>query len=553
MIAADRLLLRLAYACSLTGFGSLAAEAQQSSASAPQSLTTTKARMAAVTYISGASIYIGAGRLDGVREGMSLDVLRGGQSIAIVRVVFLASHSSSCETVSGSAAPTVGDSVRYQPAADNVTASQPDTERVQPRAIPRSSIRRRPIRGRVGLGYLSLEQPNALEGPGRLNQPSADVHIDGSSLAGGMLGFSLDARSRRTIGASQLSNASLDQRTLIYAASLSATHTETGARLSVGRQYSAALPSVGLFDGLTVDVNRARWGAGLFSGAQPDVATMRYSTEVRETGAYLQLHNRPASTVPWSVSSGAIGSRDLGQIDREFGFMQFVLNSQLVSVYAMQEVDVNRGWKRADGESALAPTSTFASLSVRPLDELSVQGGFDNRRNVRLYRDHITPETTFDDAFREGLWGGASYVVRQRIRLGADLRLSRGGAAGRADSYTTSLGAGPYLSKRLDVRLRSTRYRTVSTTGWLHALTAGADPLTIVHVELNAGLRTQHLLDSLGVAPGVGAITIPSDAWFGASADVSIGRSWYALLSMTRDNSGVDLTKVLYSSLVYRF
>ena len=546
-------LLRLACVCWLTPLAWLVAGAQQPSPSPAPRLTTAATRMAAVTYISGASIYIGAGRLDGVREGMSLDVLRAGQSIAVVRVVFLASHSSSCEAVSSSAAPAVGDSVRYQPATDVAAASQPDTARVQPRAVPRSASRRRPVRGRVGLGYLSLAQPNALAGPSRLNQPSADVHVDGTSLAGGTLGFALDARSRRTIGASSPPNAAFDQRTLIYAASLSATHVGSGARLSVGRQYSAALPSVGLFDGLSVDVNRARWGVGVFSGAQPDVATMNYSSQVRETGAYLQLHNRPESTMPWSVSSGAIGSRDLGQIDREFGFTQFVLNSQLVSVYAMQEVDVNRGWKRVDGEPALAPTSTFASLSVRPLDGLSLQGGFDNRRNVRLYRDHITPETTFDDAFREGLWGGANYVVRQRIRVGADLRLSRGGAAGRADSYTTSLGAGPYLSTRLDVRLRSSRYRTASTAGWLHALTAGADPLSLLHVELNAGVRTQHLLDSLGVAAGVGAINIPADAWFGASADVSIGRSWYALVSVTRDNTGVDLTNVIYSSLVYRF
>src|SRR5690242_19338555 len=154
---ADRnLLARLACVCALTAGGWLAAGAQQPSSALPPRLTTATTRMAAVTYISGTSIYVGAGRLDGLREGMTLDVVRGGQSIAIVRTAFQASHSSSCEIVSSSAAPAVGDSVRYQPAVDVATANQPDTARVQTRVVARSSAWRRPIRGRIGLGYLTI-------------------------------------------------------------------------------------------------------------------------------------------------------------------------------------------------------------------------------------------------------------------------------------------------------------------------------------------------------------------------------------------------------------
>ena len=45
----------------------------------------------------------------------------------------------------------------------------------------------------------------------------------------------------------------------------------------------------------------------------------------------------------------------------------------LVSVFATQEIDVNRGWKRTAGEPAVSPTSTFATLTVdRPTRSLSM-------------------------------------------------------------------------------------------------------------------------------------------------------------------------------------
>ena len=539
--------------CAVTASGVSVASAQKAPPAAPPATRTDSTRMASVTYISGQSIYVNAGRLDGVREGMSLELLHGGSVIATLRVAFLASHSSACETVSSTGVPVVGDSVRYHPSRDQGTIASTDSVRVQAQPQARSLSWKRPIRGRIGFQYLSVGQPSTSGGMSSYRQPSADVHVEGAGLVDGMVGFIVDARSRRTIGPRDTLAATLpDEKTLVYQAAVSVTHQESGTRLSVGRQYSAAIPSVGLFDGATVELNRPGWGVGVFSGAQPDVVTMQFSPDVRETGAWVQLHNRPDGSLPWSLSSGAIGSRDVGQLDRQFGFAQLMVNSQLVSVYAMQEIDVNSGWKRAAGEPAVSPTSTFASVFVRPMDDLSIQAGVDNRRNVRLYRDYVNPETTFDDAFRQGVWGGASYAILHVLRVGADARFSRGGPTGEADGYTASLGVGPFLSRRLELRTRSTSFRTASTAGWLHSLTAGADPLELLHLELNGGVRTQHLTDSLGTS-GVIPIAAPADAWFGASADLNVGRSWYFLVSGTRDNSGSDVTTLLYCTMSFRF
>jgi hypothetical protein len=509
-------------------------------------------RIATVTYISGTSVYVGAGRLDGLREGMVLEVLRAGSVIARANVAFLASHSSSSEIVWSATAPAVGDNVRYHPAAAESVGAVTDSAATRPVSKAVTAPWRRPIRGHVGVRYLSVSQPGSPDGAGSLGQPSADVRIQGTRLAGGAVGFMIDGRARTTVGPRDSSASALDRHMQVYQASISLGQQGSGARVSVGRQYSPALASAGLFDGVTAELNGSRWGLGVFNASQPDVATMAYSSAIRETGGYVQAHSGPEGT-PWSLIAGGVASRDSGQLNRQFGFAQLTLSSRVLTLYAMQEVDFNSGWKRTAGESAVTPTTTFASVSLRPVNALSFQAGVDNRRNVLLYRDYVNAVTAFDDAFRQGVWGGANFYLHA-IRLGADARLSQGGPAGKADQISGSFGVGPVLAKRIDLRVRSTRYRTERTTGWMHAWTAGADPVDVLHVELNGGVRTQRVTDPLVSATGLTPLNALSDgSWLGASVDLSVGRSWYVLVSGTRDRVGLDRTQVVYCSLMLRF
>ena len=507
--------------------------------------------MAVVTYVSGQSVYVSAGRAEGVREGTSLEALHGGTVIATLRATFLSSHSSSCEVIAGATAPTVGDSVRYHPSFEPTAVASGDSARPDSSAARSSTPWRRPVRGHIGVGYLDISQPNAFTG-GSMRQPSADVYVEAADIGGTPVGVILDARTRHTVGAT--STDALDGRTLFYQVSVSAADPGTGARMSIGRQYSTALSSVSLFDGVTAEVNRARWGVGLFGGVQPDVTTMEYSSAVREAGGYVQLHNGPSASFPWSVTAGGADSRDLGQLNREFGFAQVTVNSRAVSLFATQEVDVNRGWKRTAGEPAWSPTSTFATLSVRPTDAVSLEAGIDNRRNVRLYRDYVNPVTEFDDAYRQGWWAGASARPWSFLRIGGNARTSRGGPAGRADYYTATLDASHLSPAGVDVQLRSTSYSAEWSAGWLHAMSASIAPFDIARLEISGGLRTAH--DVARDTSAVGLAVLPAFGtarWIGASLDVNLGSSWYFIVSAVRDGAGSDLTNQLYSSISFRF
>ena len=66
-----------------------------------------------VTYLSGTSVYVDAGTKNGLKEGSRLQVIRGGEPIADLVVAFISSTRASCTVERSSAAPAVGDSVRY--------------------------------------------------------------------------------------------------------------------------------------------------------------------------------------------------------------------------------------------------------------------------------------------------------------------------------------------------------------------------------------------------------------------------------------------------------
>jgi hypothetical protein len=175
---------------------------------------------------------------------------------------------------------------------------------------------------------------------------------------------------------------------------------------------------------------------------------------------------------------------------------------------------------------------------------VSVNAGYDSRRNVRLYRDAVTPETAFDDAFRQGVWGGL-WIKSGAGRIGLDARSSSGGTAGQTHSYTLSLGLDRVTPLHLGLRSRTTRYDGPRQSGWLQSLSADITPAPPLRLALNGGVRVVRdpLADPLDYSVG----------WLGVDADVTLGRRWYVMMSATHESGGMDSTDQLFGGLSYRF
>jgi hypothetical protein len=314
---------------------------------------------------------------------------------------------------------------------------------------------------------------------------------------------------------------------------------EPGAPLHVvlGRQYLAAVSSIVLLDGVLAELHGRHVGAGAFGGLEPGTDdTLQRS--VRDAGVYVRLHARA-----WGVTLGAAGSYAAGQPNREFGFAQLTVQTPRFWLHGAQQIDYYRAAKVAAGEHSFSATSSYLSATLRASAALSVDAGFDNRRSVRLYRDLVDPVTAFDDAYRRAAWGGLGYIGRH-LRGRLEGRMSGGGSGGVATAFTVS-GGFDRLPRGLGVWARSTRYRSGPSAGWLIALRAGGDVTQTIHAEVNGGWRRD-------VNPPA-ALGPRATIWYGAQTDVSVGRSWYAMVSLNRESGPDAVVNQAFASLSWRF
>jgi hypothetical protein len=494
-----------------------------------------------VTYLTLSSAYVDAGTAEGLVEGGRLEVMRGDSIIAVLQARFVATHKAACEIVSAAVRLAVGDTARFVPVSGARDTMLVVVER--PTRSPASSDRAGAIRGRVGLYYLTVQQ---LDGSGAVfTQPSGDIRLSGSRLGGSGVGLTADVRGRR-VTQTRADGLGTDVRnqTRVYQAALSWSAPGSPLRLALGRQFAPGIPPVGLVDGVSARLDFRGWSGGVFAGTQPEPVNLGFSGAITEVGASLERHSRAADPARWSLVTGLSGSYEHGAANREFLYLQAQYATSRVSLYAAHELDYYRASRRVGGERAISPTSSFASVQLHLSDMFSLTAGVDNRRNVRLYRDVVNPETVFDDAFRRGVWAGVSTRLGERVRATIDARVNRGGATGPVDSYTLFVSATPSAPVGLSLRSRSTRFVTTTRAGWLQSLALGVSPWSGGDLALSGGARLER---------DRGAGTTTSLRWVSADLDVSLARTWYLLVSAYREWGGFEAHALVYGGLSYRF
>jgi len=516
------------------------ATAQEQAAPSPAAADTAGAR---ITYIAGGSVYIDAGRAEGLREGTVVEVTRDGRSIATLAVAYLSEHRASCTIASATEPPAVGDEVRYvfrKPAAGGDTG---ETAAGRPSPAARGRFGGPGLHGRAGVRYLVLRDGGGAQDNG-FTQPSLDLRLDGDGLGGSDFDLHVDVRARQTY---RNWSGSEDQRlSRVYRLDSTYHLPDTRQRITVGRQFAPSLEAVSLFDGVLYESNGDRWGAGFLAGTQPDPADLGFDGTVREYGGYLVLRSLPPESRQWAVTLGLIDSYAEGDVNREWLYLQGRYRGPRLSGFLSQEIDYNRSWKTSQaGESTFSPTSTFASLHVRATDRITFQAGYDNRRSVRLWLDRITPATVFDDTHRQGAWAGASFQIGDHLRIGGDGRVSTGGPSGRADGFSASLGWDGLGAVNAGFSLRETRYGNERSDGWLHTVTGGFDLGRFARMDLSAGRVEETDQDS----PELDR----SDDWFGLDLEVVLVRRWFLSLSGERYTGTFQDQDQMYAAITYRF
>ncbi len=520
---------------------------------------------ASITYLAGDSAYINAGQDEGVRVGDKIEVVRGDVIVAVLAVTDVSSHKSACKVETPNVELKVGDTVRFiahgavdmtgrtgpgqlstpgpeQPAVAETPKQEPKPEK--PKKPFDKRMREMGMSGRVGVRYLAVRDRTGFGSD--VSQPGLDLRFDARGLAGTPLELSADVRSRRTYRTLPDGPDRNDSLTRIYRLSAGWHPKDSDWRVTVGRQITPSLSAISIYDGASAEYSTPRWRVGAIAGSQPDRIDQGYSTEVREYGAYYELRQKKDAKLDWELTTGLIGSYQKGEINREFVYIQGMIRSKKLMTYLTQEVDINRGWKADAGESAFAPTSSFLMARYQFTETFELNGGYDDRRNVRLYTDFVTPETVFDERQRRGVWLGARWRFAKHFRVGGELRSDTAdGVSTNSNRYTVTFGADNLTKYNIDARSRSTRYTNERTEGWLHSVSAGLDLGERVHFELTGG--TQNETSLLTVAPD------RTINWLGIDVDVTLGRRWLLLFSGQRTDGDDDSNDQIELGVSWRF
>lgn len=513
------------------------------------------ARTYRITYLTSATAYIDAGQDDGVAVGSHIDVMRGGVVIASLKVTDISSHRASCAVESTSASLVVGDEVQFvraEPPVDVPPAVSPGAPALAVAVDEAAPSLEKPkgswassngLKGRIGIQYLGVFDQSGYGGD--ITRPSLDVRLDGTRVGGSAFDIEVDARARHTYQVIADGTEYNDAEARVYRLNAAWRSQGDRVRVAVGRQFSSALSTISTFDGVVAEYDGVRYSGGVFAGTQPAPIDYAWSPDVQEYGAFVRARSAPRASLRWEGVLAGVGSYQDGHINREYVPVLGRLMSRTVWLTLLQEIDIYRGWRENVEGDKYGFTSTFATARWRATKAVDVDAGYDNRRNVMLYDDYKNPETAFDAAYREGVWGGASLNVAERYRFGATVRNSSGGSAGDAASYTLTASANRLSPANLNLRLRTTRYDNERSDGWMFTTGAGWSPDARWSLELYGGFRGDY-----GKSASTPDVTT---SWFGAEADVSLVQGWYLSMSGENSASGADAYNQVYTSLSWRF
>ncbi|RKZ16415.1 hypothetical protein DRQ53_06460 [bacterium] len=467
------------------------------------------AETARVTYVTSKSFYVDAGQSAGLVPGVEVELLRGGELLGMAVVQEVTASRAICGWAKGDLIPVPGDQISFVPVTvAPESLSSPGTS---------TWFDRVGLHGRIGMQTLHLRDRSGFGSD--FDRPDLNLRLRGRNLGGSSLGTEIDVRAA-AFRQSRDGQSDTETRSRVYRLNLFGGDSAKGWGWTAGRQFAPSLAVIHLFDGARAEFARNNWTVGVLGGTQPE-PDLALSRDAIEAGTWF-TYRSTSSRTRWATTVAMVGTWNGGEVDREFAWLQGRWSRDGLTVRADQVLDLNRGWKKDVGESTISSTSTYLMGSWQAHRILNLNGGLDTRRRVRFLRDQNTPETEFDDSYRQGYWLGArsrplswlTVGMRGRTRLRSDRE--------RADSGTLNLGFRTNWLGNLRFGTRSTMYRSELVTGWLQSGRLSAQPHPRVTIGAFGGARhetgrSNDLMDG-------------TDPWVGADVDVTVGRrAWMSL------------------------
>ena len=436
--------------------------------SAPAYSQAQKKVQSAISYIADSTVYVDAGREQGMAVGDTLHVVHARKEIGVVVITAVARYSSAAQIVVQRVPFAVGDKAvaQLELVGGALGRVGPDTVQAAAASMPPLPAADRPasapaeniVRGRIVLQYNAIL---AEESKFNMNQPAASARLSVANLWGTGMRLSLNARSYYDLSnyyAIYGSRNGLESRA--YELSLVQDSPDATVGYGLGRLSSRYVGGMGSFDGAQFYYRIGKFTAGVLGGAQVVDRTLTFSQSATKGSFFLNYHD---GTDVFHQYDGTIayGRQMVGSnLDRQFLYLQNTLSlGARLMVYESSEIELN---DIANGirTSAFKFSNTFVNVNYQPNDWLSTNAGYDALRSVYLFETmRSIPDSLFDRSLAQGFRASATVFLPLSMTISAHARYgSRQGGYRDSHSLGGSLRVYDLFDSDIDAGIRYTNF-----------------------------------------------------------------------------------------------
>lgn len=272
----------------------------------------------------------------------------------------------------------------------------------------------------------------------------------------------------------------------IYNLSLNYDFSKT-ASLTIGRKINVNMANIGAVDGIQFEKRFKNFSIGALAGTRPNDSTYGFDKNLFQYGAFLSHKVQNLSGI-MQTSAAYFNQTNNLLTDRRYLYFQHS-NSLLsnLDLFASAEVDLYKLSNNIPTNN-FDLTSTYVSLSYRPVTNLSLSISYDVRKNIYFYETYKNKiDSTLEKEMRQGL--------RFRFNYRPFKYFNWGGSAGyRVQSSTSkeSMNAMSYLTYSripfIDVSttITGTALKTANYSGLIYGISMSKE---IIDGKLSADIE----------------------------------------------------------------
>lgn len=386
----------------------------------------TKQVQSTIAYISGATIYINAGRLADVVPGDTARVFRADTVIGSVVVTAIADSSSAAKVAAHLKPFAIGDAVVFRIPVKRKTHEASAIELSGARNSPASKSRSLPpsprenvLSGRIALQYNMIAAEDAAL---NLSQPAAVVQMNVANLFGAGMALRIYGVSfLNGNGAYALFGNRAGLQNNFYQVSLTGETTAIPFGYGIGRLSSRFVSGLGTFDGAEAYYRISSFTAGVIGGAVPLVPSSTLGYAGTRTAAYLNYHSGTDIFRQYDGTAAYVQRMVGGKLDRNYLYLQNSLSlGSDMSFYESSEIDLSR-LSNDRPATGLNFSNTFFSMNYFPVKWLFANIGYDAYRTVYLFQTMKSiPDSLIDTGILQGFRAAVTAYLPGSVTISAD-------------------------------------------------------------------------------------------------------------------------------------